>query len=131
MLRPICFSNFCNPFFYGGLEKYFTNCGLISKLTSVDTKDKGIQNDYSEMEKLLRSENLKHYSDIIENDLPRISGLIFSYHRTLYLLAKAYSDNNDKEKLDGLINLYNHQLQIGFNEETEKYFRDELEKLKK
>ena len=109
VLRPICFSNFCNPFFYGGLEKYFTNCGLISRLTSVDTKDKGIQNDYSEMEKLLRSENFKHYSDIIKNDLPRISGLTFSYHRTLYLLAKEYSDNNDKEKLDGLINLYNHQ----------------------
>jgi len=128
-LRPICFSTFCNSFFYSGLEKYFTYCGLISKIAPVDTKVNNIQNDYSEMEKLLRSESFQHYPDIIANDLPRISDLAFSYHRTLYLLAKEYSTKNEKGKLKALINLYEKYLQIGFNEETEKYYRDELDKL--
>jgi hypothetical protein len=102
---------------------------LISKIAPVDTKVNNIQNDYSEMEKLLRSESFQHYPDIIANDLPRISDLAFSYHRTLYLLAKEYSTKNEKGKLKALINLYEKYLQIGFNEETEKYYRDELDKL--
>ncbi len=129
-IRPIYFSNFCNPFFYGGLEKYFTNCGLVSKLTPINTKAENLQNDYSEIEKLLRHENLKNYSGIIENDLPRISKITFSYHRTLYLLAKEYSDKNKMDKLDKLINLYDNYLQINFNKNTEKYYRNELEKLR-
>lgn len=128
-MRPICFSNFCNPFFFNGLEKYLTNWGLISKLIPVDSKVYNIQNDYSEMEKLIRSENLQNYSDIIVNELPRISGLTFIYSETLYLLAKEYSIKNEKGKLKNLINFYDKYLRIGFNKETEKYYSDELEKL--
>ncbi len=128
-MRPICFSNFCNPFFLNGLEKYLTNWGLISKLIPVDSKVYNIQNDYSEMEKLIRSENLQNYSDIIVNELPRISGLTFIYSETLYLLAKEYSIKNEKGKLKNLINFYDKYLRIGFNKETEKYYSDELEKL--
>lgn len=128
-MRPICFSNFCNPFFLNGLEKYLTNWGLISKLTPVDSKVYNIQNDYSEIEKLIRSENLQNYSDIIVNELPRISGLTFIYSETLYLLAKEYSIKNEKGKLKNLINFYDKYLRIGFNKETEKYYSDELEKL--
>lgn len=128
-MRPICFSNFCNPFFLNGLEKYLTNWGLISKLIPVDSKVYNIQNDYSEMEKLIRSENLQNYSDIIVNELPRISGLTFIYSETLYLLAKEYSIKNEKGKLKNLINFYDNYLRIGFNKETEKYYSDELEKL--
>lgn len=129
-LRPIYFSNFCNPFFYGGLDKFFTNCGLVSKLTPVDTKTKDIQNDYSGFEKLLKKENLEQYSDIKENNLPRISGITFVYHRTLYLLAKEYSEKNETDKLNSIIKLYNSCLKIGFNEETENYYKNELEKLR-
>jgi len=128
-MRPICFSNFCNPFFLNGLEKYLTNWGLISKLIPVDSKVYNIQNDYSEMEKLIRSENLQNYSDIIVNELPRISGLTFIYSETLYLLATEYSIKNEKGKLKNLINFYDKYLRIGFNKETEKYYSDELEKL--
>ncbi|MCD6564842.1 MAG: hypothetical protein J7K53_02760 [Bacteroidales bacterium] len=129
-LRPIYFSNFCNPFFYGGLDKFFTNCGLVSKLTPVDTKTKNIQINYTEFEKLLKKENLEDYSDITENNLPRISGITFMYHRILYLLAKEYSEKNKTNKLNSIIDLYGKCLQIGFNEEIEDYYKDELEKLR-
>ena len=102
---------------------------MISKLIPVDSKVYNIQNDYSEMEKLIRSENLQNYSDIIVNELPRISGLTFIYSETLYLLAKEYSIKNEKGKLKNLINFYDKYLRIGFNKETEKYYSDELEKL--
>ncbi len=111
-MRPICFSNFCNPFFLNGLEKYLTNWGLISKLIPVDSKVYNIQNDYSEMEKLIRSENLQNYSDIIVNELPRISGLTFIYSETLYLLATEYSIKNEKGKLKNLINFYDKYLRF-------------------
>ncbi|PIF02200.1 MAG: hypothetical protein CR996_01070 [Draconibacterium sp.] len=129
-LRSICFSNLCNPFFYGGLDKYFVNCGLVSKLAPVDTKARNIQNNYSEFEKLLKRENLEHFSDIIENNLPRISGIAFSYHRVLYLLAEEYAKKNQVDKLNALMSLYDKCLQIGLNERTEKYYKHELEKLK-
>ena len=129
-IRPICFSNFCNPFFYGGLAKYFTNYGLVSRLTPVDTKAKNIQNDYSEMGKLFIGENFKYYSDILENNLPRISGVTFLYHSTLYLFAKECSVKNETDKYNALIELYDKYLQVGLNERIEKYYRDELEKLK-
>lgn len=128
--RPICFSNFCNPFFYGGLDSYFINYGLISRLTPIETKESKTPIDYSVIENLFKNKGFEHYSTINENDIPRISGLTFLYHRTLYLLAKEYSDKKENEKLNDLINLYDKYLQIGFNNEVEKYYKDELEKLK-
>lgn len=66
-----------------------------------------------------------------KNDIPRISGLTFLYHKTVYLLAKEYSDKKENEKLNDLINFYDKYLQIGFNNEVEKYYKNELEKLNK
>ena len=129
-LRPIYFSSFCNPFFYGGLEVFFTNCGLVSRLTPVNTEAENIQYDYSEFEKLLKKENLENYPDIIENNLPRISGITFSYHNRLFLLAQRYSDKKEIDKLNNLIELYDNYLQTGLNERTEKYYKDQLEELR-
>jgi len=128
--RPIYFSNFCNSSFYGGIDKYLSNCGLVSKLTPVNTKENNIQIDYTEFEKLLKKENLEHYSDIKQNNLPRISGMMLSYHSSLYLLAKEYSENNETDKLNNIIELYNKCLRIGFKENAEDYYNTELEKLR-
>jgi len=130
-LRPICFSNTCNPFFYGGLDKFFTNYGLVSKLTPINTEAKNIQNDYTELVKLLKKENLAHYSGIKENNLPRISGITFAYHGALYLLAKKYSEENETDKLNDLIKLYGNHLQVGLNESVENLYKKELKKLRK
>ena len=128
--RPIIFSNFCNPFFYGGLDKFFTDCGLVSRLTPVNAEEEDIPINYAEFEKFLNRENLKHFSDIKENNLPRISGITFVYHRALNLLAKEYSEKKEINKLNDLIDLYSKLLQIGFNEKSEDYFKEELEKLR-
>ena len=40
--RPVFFSVLANNFFYGGLDEYFQNCGLVYRLVPVKT----IETDY-------------------------------------------------------------------------------------
>jgi hypothetical protein len=126
--RPIYFSNMANPFFYGGLDYYFQNCGLVSELTPVKTEQTEFKNNYEKIEQLLQSENFKDFQTIKNNDIPRISGIVFSYHSSFLVIAEHYNEV-DKEKLTELIDLYSKYLTIGFNEEYEKSYKNELEKI--
>ena len=76
--RPIYFSNFASPVFYGGLDNYFQNCGLVSKLLPIKTNDSKYAMDESKLEKLIGLENLGDYKTIKENNIPRISGIVMS-----------------------------------------------------
>ncbi len=124
--RPIYFSNFCSPTFYGGLNQYFQNCGLVSRLTPVSTNETEFAFDYDKMGKLLRDENIKNFKTLVDNDIPRISGIIVSgyYDAFLNLL-----ENKDKEERVLLKELFETHLKIGFDKEFENEIQKEIEKL--
>lgn len=127
--RPIYFSNMSNPVFFGGLNNYFRNCGLVSKLTPIKTKQTEFENDYGEIEKLLSIENFKQFSTIKKTDIPRISGIVFTYHRAVLTLADYYNSKEQKENIIKLKNFYLGYLAIGFNEKYEKIYLTEIEKV--
>lgn len=128
--RPIYFSNIMNPFFYGGLDSSFRNCGLVSELMPIKTGNTEYEVNCLKIEQLLMKENFRDYSTIKENDLPRISGSVFSYHQALLRLVNYYKAVHDEKKLQGLKDFYKENLAIGFNAENEKSFSDELLKSK-
>ena len=118
--RPIVFSNFASPTFYGGLEEYFQNCGLVSKLIPVKTNNSTYSVNESKIEELIKPENLDYYKTVKRNDIPRISGMIMSgYSNAFFNLAEIYKKNNRKEELKSLINIYEDKMKIDFNTEYE------------
>lgn len=127
--RPIYFSNVSNPFFFGGLNAYFKNCGLVSELTPIKTKQTEFENDYGKIEKLLSIENFKQFSTIKKTDIPRVSVIVFTYHNSVLSLAKYYSMNGNTDKLAKLKEFYLKYLAIGFDEKYEKLYLTEIEKI--
>jgi len=125
--RPIYFSNMSNPIFFGGLENYFKNCGLVSELTPKRTEQTEFENDSEKIEKLLKKENFNHFSTLNNTDIPRISGIVFAYHRAVLTLVDYYKSNGQKQNLIQLKEFYLKHLVIGFNEKYEKYYQTEIE----
>ncbi len=128
--RPIYFSNMASHLFYGGLDSFFRNCGLVSELLPVQTEKTEYENNYHKIQQLLQSENFKDYSTIKENDIPRISRIIYNYYYTFLELAEYYKNNNKTEKLEELISLFKQHLTIGFSPNHEKIFEMKLERIK-
>ena len=127
--RPIYFTNSAEPSFYGGLNEYFQNCGLVSKLLPIKTKDTKYQMEVSKMEQLFSAENFTYYRNVIENDFPRISGVImYGYSFALISLADNYRNLGKERELKQLIEFYNNQLKIDFDVEYEQVVLQELEK---
>lgn len=123
--RPIYFSNFCSTAFYGGLNKYFQNCGLVSRLIPISTKQKEFAFNYDKLENLLRVENIKDFKTLVNNDIPRISGMIVSgYYAALLNLL----DSKDKSECVLLKELFDKHLKIGYDKEYENEIQNEFEK---
>lgn len=119
--RPIFFSNFASPVLYGGLEEYFQNCGLISKLVPKKTVDTDYAFDVIKLQTLTNSENFKSYKGLKENDFPRISGVVMTgYGQAFFNLAGIYSKSEEKEKLDKLKEVYKAELEIGLDPKYEQ-----------
>lgn len=124
--RPIFFSNLANPIFFGGLNEYFSNYGLVSKLTPVKTENTEFENSYSDIENLLQKDNLKDFLTIKKNDIPRISGIVFMYHNSLMKLAEYYKINGKEKGLKDLTKFYSKYLAIDFKTEYEKEYLEDL-----
>ncbi|MFA5404674.1 MAG: hypothetical protein WC358_07040 [Ignavibacteria bacterium] len=123
--RPIYFSNFCSPTLYGELNMYFQNCGLVSRLTPVLTKETEFVFDYRVMEELLQEKNFVNFKTLIKNDMPRISGMIVSgYYNTVLYLSEKYT-GEEKSKLK---QLFEKHLKIGYDKEFESELLNELQK---
>jgi hypothetical protein len=119
--RPIYFTNFAAPDLYGGLEEYFNNYGLVSKLMPFKTKDSGYAINAAQMENLLTADNLKYYKNIRENNFPRISGLLISGYSNVFLyLADFYRNQQNNAKISGLAALYQLQMCVGIDQDFEQ-----------
>lgn len=128
--RPIYFSNFAEASLYGGLNEYFQNCGLVSKLTPIKTKDTDFQFDRLSIEKLLIPNNFNRYKNIKTNNIPRISRIaLFGYANAVLNLADIYSKSNNRNELENMIKMYSEKLKIDFNSAYEQSVIGELQKL--
>lgn len=123
--RPIYFSNFCSPTFYGGLNQYFQNCGLVSRLTPTVTKGTNYAFDYGKIENLLQKENLKDFGMLIDNDIPRISNITLSGYYVAFLNLLESKNNKERNLLKDLFDQY---LKIGYNKEFENEIENEFNK---
>lgn len=125
--RPIYFSNFCSPTLYGGLNLYFKNCGMVSRLTPIITKDTEFAFDYKQMEVLLQEENIKNFKSLTNSNMPRISGTIVScYYGILLNLSEKYKK---EKKTKALLNeVFEKHLKIGYDKEFEDEIQNELQK---
>jgi hypothetical protein len=125
--RPLFFSNFANSELYGGLDAFFQNCGLVSRLTPIITEGTGVAYDIGKYEKLLLLENLVNYKTIKTNNLPRVSGIAVSgYMNAVIQLAAIYKTNNETAKLKALESVFTQRLLIGQDPENEKALKHEL-----
>ena len=126
--RPIYFSNFASPSFYGGLDSNFQNCGLISKLLPFSAPGTGYELDTAKLEQLFQKENLQNYKSVKTCDIPRISGIGTAYYHAMVLLAGEYNKNKEISKLREVKDIYNAQLKIGFRQDFEEAIWKELNK---
>nr|WP_321356291.1 hypothetical protein [uncultured Draconibacterium sp.] len=127
--RPICFSNFASPVFYGGLDNYFQHYGLVSKLLPINTDDSNYAVDESKLEALIIPENLGNYKTIKGNNIPRISGIVmYGYSNAFLYLANVYKESGEKNKLKSLIKIYEDKMNVNFNSEYETKVVKELKK---
>jgi hypothetical protein len=125
--RPIYFSNFCSPTLYGGLNSYFQNCGLVSRLTPVLTKDTDFAFYYRKMAELLQEQNVKNFKSLTNNNMPRISGIMVTgYYNTLLNLSDMYVKTNDRNGKIQLKQLFEKHLKIGYDIEFENEVQNEL-----
>jgi len=127
--RPIFFSNATSPMFFAGLDKYFQNFGLISKLTPIKTENTAFEISNTEIENLLQKEKLKYFSTIIDTDIPRISGIVFGYHSSVLKLAQFYSEKGNNDEVKKILEFYNNNFLIDFNKEYENYYKAEIKKM--
>ena len=127
--RPIYFSNNSNKFFFGGLDKYFKNCGIVSELTPLKTEQTKYEYDYEKVIQLLQNKSFIDYNTIIINDIPRISRSISShYYSSFYNLSEYYYKLGKQEKYNELIEIFKNNMMVDFNPDYEKLFLNELEK---
>jgi tetratricopeptide (TPR) repeat protein len=126
--RPIYFSIGADPSFLGGLEENFQNCGLVSRLTPIKTAGTPYQIDVAKLEQLFKAENLTDCKDVKENNLPRISGIVYNYPFVLLKLANYYRSSGKENELKRLTELYKNRLKTGFNAEYEESVEKELQK---
>lgn len=125
--RPIYFSNSTNKYFYGGLDTYFMNCGLVSELTPLKTELTNFENDYKKIAKLLQNENLKDFSTLTKNNIPRISRSVsFSYYNSIYILTEYYNKLENQEKYEELLKVFKHNMMINHNPDYEQLFFGKL-----
>lgn len=117
--REIYFTNFATPNFYGGLDKYFQNCGLVSKLLPFKTENTDYQIDVNSHAVLLLPENLKDFSTIKTTDIQRIGGK-YVYYSMFSRLANYYKAAKNNEQLQKLTDIYKKYLAIGYDEQYEK-----------
>ncbi len=128
-IRPIYFSNLCDPYFYKGLDAFFRNCGLVSELTPVKTKETDFQYDFKKFESLLNPENFETYNTILKTDIPRISLPVFLlYQYAALLLANHYHEKEQPEKKESIREFHKEYLQIGYKEDYERRFFYEIQK---
>ena len=127
--RPIYFSNFASPAFYGGLDSCFQYCGLVSKLLPVKTSGSKYAVDKLKLEALLCLGNLGDYKSIQEHNIPRISRIALSgYSNAFVYLAELYKKSDETDKLKSLIALYEDTMHIHFDPEYETETMNALKK---
>lgn len=118
--RPIYFTNFSIPTFYGGLENYFQDCGFVSKLMPMQTNNTPYSTNYSALEKLFIQDNFTDFKTIKPNIIPRIYNV--AYFSSLYkleALAKHYREEGNLQGIKNLEELFKSKIKIGLNIETE------------
>lgn len=127
--RPIYFSIFADPSFYGGLETNFQNCGLVSRLIPVVAEKESAAYDVTKLEALFNMKNLENYNTIKTQDLPRVSGVVmYGYSLTLRNLADIYRKSGKTKELEQLSELYTKWLKIGFNPDYEESVSEGLKR---
>jgi hypothetical protein len=129
--RPIYFTKTFETYYLAGLDKYFQNCGLISKLLPIKTDKTQWKVNVQILEKFVFETNLEKLKTIISNDQPRASGIIYLYSISYLTLADYYQSNNRKDEVQKIIDKYKQNLMIGFNSELEKKYLDGFEAMKK
>lgn len=71
--RPIFFARGFELFYLAGLEQYFQNCGLVSKLLPMKTENTDSDIDIDKLEYFVFETSLKDYNSVIKTDQPRAS----------------------------------------------------------
>lgn len=131
-IRSIYFSKTCNTYFMAGLEEYTQESVLALKLLPFKTENSNYWIDVKKYgEIIINEQTIKDYKTILNEDIPRISSaVVFLYWHALYKLAQYYLQKEDKEMIDIITDFAENNLAIGFKEETEKYYLEEIKKMK-
>jgi hypothetical protein len=124
--RPIYFSCSGNLPSYGGLIPYMEYCGMSFRLIPIETNNKDL--NYTKLKASFKPENLKDFYTIIHDDIPKISNCIYAYYNIFSVLAKHYKQNNQTEKLKGIIEIFKEYIAIGYDSDyDEEILKEYLE----
>ncbi len=125
--RPVYFTRFCSPAFYGGLETNFRNEGLISRLLPFPTEGTAYASDKAQLLALLQPERLQNLKKLPDTDIPRISGIVlYGYYSSLSALLEVAT----AKEVEELQTLFRQYLKIGFNPAMEEQLERDIYKRK-
>ncbi len=125
--RPIYFSNFCSPSLYAGLDDYFQNKGLVSRLTPIKTKNSKFENDLQAMEDLMQADNIKHFKSIPIENIPRVSPIIINGYYNMFFTMITQPNINPENQVRWR-NLFNNYLKINIDILFENEILEQLNK---
>jgi hypothetical protein len=127
--RPVSFTNTFETYYLAGLEKYFQDCGLVYKLLPLPTENTQYNKDIIALENIVLNAELKRLRTILENDMPRATGIAL-YRYAYYTLADFYLQNNRKSDILKVIEKYKQNLSFGYKPELDTKFIEGLENMK-
>ncbi|MCK9500072.1 MAG: hypothetical protein M0Q45_11285 [Bacteroidales bacterium] len=109
--RPIHFSYTCLPKFRAGLDNFLQVYGMTYKLLPFKTKETNHQINPDVISRImLNKENFAGFKTIETKDIPRDSYVLNNYYQALIQLAIFYQENNQKERLNDIINFIENHL---------------------
>ncbi|MFO7843771.1 MAG: hypothetical protein R6V16_08170 [Bacteroidales bacterium] len=127
--RPVYFTAGFEEFYLAGLNKNFQYGGLVSKLLPFETDGTDWEFDFMALENLVFDVSYQNYKKVLDDNQPRVSGILNNYKSPFWILAHHYKENGEAKKLTKLIENYKNKMLIGFFGNYEKQILESLENL--
>jgi len=127
--RPVYFTNTFNNYYLAGLDEYFQEHGVVSKLLPMKTGQTDWHINVKKLEQLVFKEDFEGFKTVLKKDQPRGSRILYTYYSAFTKLAAYYKKNGNYDKLESLIEAFREKMMIGFKKKYERKMLESMENM--
>ena len=127
--RPVYFTNTFNNYYLAGLDEYFQEHGVVSKLLPMKTGQTDWHINVKKLEQLVFKNDFKGFKTVLKKDQPRGSRILNAYYPAFTKLAGYYKENGKYDKLESLIDAFREKMMIGYKKKYERKMLESMENM--